>query len=187
MARESPRVLIRTATLIVGALLINACTPAELASPSAQAPPAVTLTVAEMLPTVLHGGALMEDPEVDATTGELKQLVRRLGKTSADVEAAVRRAPDGAASRAFVRGVRIAGVDGARLLAAETALIREIVGREAQAEIPADVISIGGRPVTRLVSPVARRPIYLLVSQDTIFLIGDADEPEADELVRQIP
>lgn len=188
MLRRLPRVLtLRTTTLIVGVLLINACTPAELVSPSAQATPAGTLAVAEMLPTALHGGVLVQDPDVDATTGELDQFVRRLGKTSADVEAAVRRAPDGGASRAFVRGVRIAGVDGARLLAEEIALIREIVAREAQAAIPADIISIGGKPVTRLVPPGSNRPIYLLASQDTIFLIGDADEAEADELIRQIP
>ena len=72
-------------------------------------------------------------------------------------------------------------------MAEETALIREILGREAQADVPADVISLGGKRVTRLVSPIGDEPLYLLVSQDTIFLIGGADEPEADELIRQIP
>jgi hypothetical protein len=188
MLRRVPRVLtLRTTTLMVGALLIMACTPVELVSPSAQASPAGTLPVAEMLPTALHGEALVEYPGMDPTTGALSQLVRRLGKTSADVEAAGRIAPDEGASRAFVQGVRIAGVDGARLLAEETALLREILGREAQADVPADVISLGGKRVTRLVPPLADEPLYLLVSQDTIFLIHSADEPEADELIRQIP
>lgn len=188
MLRRLPRVLtLRTTTLIVGALLTMACTPVELVSPSARASPAATLAVAEMLPTALHGEALVEHPGVDPTTGALNQLVRRLGKTSADVEAAGRIAPDEGASRASVQGVRIAGVDGARLLAEETALIREILGREAQADVPADVISLGGKRLTRLVPPLADEPLYLLVSQDTIFLIGGADEPEADELIRQIP
>lgn len=187
MLRRLPRVLtLRTTTLIVGALLTMACTPVELVSPSARASPAGTLAVAEMLPTALHGEALVEHPGVDPTTGALDQLVRRLGKTSADVEAAGRIAPDEGASSS-VQGVRIAGVDGARLLAEETALIREILGREAQADVPADVISLGGKRVTRLVPPLADEPFYLLVSQDTIFLIGGADEPEADELIRQIP
>lgn len=161
--------------MIVGALLFTACMPAG------------TLAVAEMLPTTLDGEALVEGPDVDTTTGELGQLVGRLGKTSADVEAAARSVPDDRPSKAFVRGVRIAGVDGARLLDEETALIREILGRDAQAEITAEVISIGGKPVTRLASPVGKRPIYLLVSLDTIFLIGNADESEADELIRRIP
>lgn len=188
MLRRLPRVLtLRTTTLIVGALLTMACTPVELVSPSARASPAGTLAVAEMLPTALHGEALVEHPGVDPTTGALNQLVRRLGKTSADVEAAGRIAPDEGASRASVQGVRIAGVDGARLLAEETALIREILGREAQADVPTDVISLGGKRVTRLVPPLADESLYLLVSQDTIFLIGGADEPEADELIRQIP
>ena len=187
MLRRLPRVLtLRTTTLIVGALLTMACTPVELVSPSAPASPAGRRGVAEMLPTALHGEALVEYP-VDPTTGALSQLVRRLGKTSADVEAAGRIAPDEGASRAFVQGVRIAGVDGARLLAEETALLREILGREAQADVPADVISLGGKRVTRLVPPLADEPLYLLASQDTIFLIHSADEPEADELIRQIP
>ena len=188
MLRRLPRGLtLRTMKLIVGALLTVACAPVELVSPTARASPAGTLAVAEMLPTALHGEALVEHPGVDPTTGALNQLVRRLGKTSADVEAAGRIAPDEGASRASVQGVRIAGVDGARLLAEETALIREILGREAQADVPADVISLGGKRVTRLVPPPADEPLYLLVSQDTIFLIGGADEPEADELIRQIP
>jgi hypothetical protein len=188
MLRRLPRVLtLRTTTLIVGALLTLACTPVELVSPSARASPARTLAVAEMLPTALHGKALVELPGVDPTTGALSQLVRRLAKTSADAEAAGRIAPDEGASRAFVQGVRIAGVDGATLLTEEAALIREILRREAQADVPADVISLGGRRVIRLVPPLADEPLYLLVSQDTIFLIGDADEPEADELIRQIP
>ena len=183
MPRQSPRALtLRTTTLIVGALLIMACTPVELVSPSPPASPARTLAVAEMLPTALHGEALVEHPGVDPTTGALNQLVRRLGKTSTDVEAAARSAPDDGVSRAFVQGVRIDGVDGARLLAEQTALIREIIGREAQAVIPADVISLGGKRVTRLVSPAADEALYLLVSQDTIFLVGSADESEADEL-----
>ena len=188
MLRRLPREpTLRTTTLIVGALLTVACTPVELVSPSAQASPAVTLPVAEMLPAALHGEALIELPGVDPTTGALGQLVRRLGKTSADVEAAGRIAPDEGASRASVVGVRIAGVDGARLLAEDTALLREILGREAQADVPADVISLGGKRVTRLVSPIGDEPLYLLVSQDTIFQIGGADEPETDELIRQIP
>ncbi len=188
MLRRLPRVLsLRNTALIVGALLTMACTPVELVSPSARASPAGTLAVAEMLPTALHGEALVEQPGVDPTTGALNRLVRRLGKTSADVEAAGRNAPDEAASRAFVSGVRIAGVNGARLLAEETALIREILGREAQADIRADVISLGGKRVTRLVPPLPYEPLYLLVSLDTIFLIGFADEPEAEELIRQIP
>ena len=140
-----------------------------------------------MLPTAIRGEALVEHPGVDPTTGALNQLVRRLGKTSADVEVAARIAPDEGASRASVQGVRIAGVDGARLLGEETALLREILGREAQADVPADVIVLGGKLVTRLVPPLADEPLYLLVSQDTIFLIVGADEPEADELIRQIP
>ena len=100
MLRRLPRVLtLRTTTLIVGALLTMACTPVELVSPSAQASPAGTLAVAEMLPTALHGEVLVEYPDVDPTTGALSQLVRRLGKTSADVEAAGRIAPDEGASR----------------------------------------------------------------------------------------
>jgi hypothetical protein len=187
MLRRSPRVLtLRTTTLIAGALLTLACTPVEQVSSSA-ASPAGTLTVAEMLPTALHGKALVELPGVDPTSGALSQLVRRLGKTSADAEAAGRLAPDEGASRAFIQGVRIAGVDGASLLADETTLIREILRREAQADVPADVISLGGKRVIRLVPPLADEPLYLFVSQDTIFLIGDADEPEADELIRQVP
>jgi hypothetical protein len=140
-----------------------------------------------MLPTALHGVALVEYPGVDPTTGALNRLVRRLGKTSADVEAAGRIAPDEGASRASVLGLRIAGVDGARLLAEQTALLREILGREAQADVPADVIFLGGKLVTRLVPPLADESLYLLVSQDTVFFIVGADEPEADELIRQIP
>jgi hypothetical protein len=188
MLRRLPRVLtLATTALIVGALLTMACTPVELVSPSARASPAGTLAVAEMLPTALHGEALVELPGLDPTTGALNQLVRRLDKTSADVEAAGRIAPDEGANRAFVHGVRIAGVDGARLLAEDTALIREILTREAQADVPADVISLGGKRVTRLVPPLDDEPLYLLVSQDTIFLIGGANELEADELIRQIP
>ncbi len=187
MLARLPRVLtLRTTALMVGALVTVACTPVELVSPSARASPVEILAVAEMLPTVVHGGVLVEIP-VDPTTGALNRLVQRLGKTSADVEVAGRGARDGAASRAFVTGLRIAGVDGARLLAEQTALIREIVGREAQANIPADVIVHGGKRVTRLGNPDADRDLYLLVFEDTIFMIGQADEPEADELIRQLP
>ncbi len=187
MLRRLPCLLtLRTSTLFVGVLLITACAPVLPVSPSAPASPAGTLSVAEMLPKALRGEALVEYP-VDPTTGALGQLVRRLGKASADVEAAGRIAPDEGASSASVQGIRIAGVDGARLLAEETALIREILGREAQADIPADVMSLGGKRVTRLAAPLADEPLYLLVSQDTIFLIHGVDEPEADELIRQIP
>ncbi len=188
MLRRLPPVLtLLTTTLIVGALLTVACTPVELVSPSARASPAGTLAVAEMLPTALHAEALRVLPGADPTTGALNQLVRRLGKTSADVEVAGRIAFHEGASNASIQGVRIAGVDGARLLAEETALVREILARETQADVPADVISLGGKRVTRLVSPLADEPLYLLVSQDTIFLISGADEPDADELIRQIP
>ena len=188
MLRRLPRALaLRTTTAIVGVLLIMACTPVDPVSPSVRASPAGTLAVAGMLPTTLQGEALVELPGVDPTTGALNQLVRRLGKTSADVQAAGRIAPDEGASSASVQVVRIAGVDGARLLAEETALIREILAREAQADVPADVISLGGKRVTRLVPPLADESLYLLVSQDTIFLIVGADEPEAVELIRQIP
>jgi hypothetical protein len=167
MPRRLPRALdLRTTTLIFGVLLTMACTPVELDSPSARVSPGPTLAVAEMLPAALHGQALVEHPGVDPTTGALGQLVRRLGKTSADVEAAARLAPDEGASRALVQGVRIDGVDGARFLAEETALLREILGREAQAVVPVEVISLGGKRVTRLVPPLADEPLYLVVSQD---------------------
>lgn len=187
MLRRLPRVFtLRTTTLIFGALLTLACSPVEQVSPSA-ASPAGKLTVAEMLPATLHGEALVELPGVDPTTGALSQLVRRLGKTSADAEAAGRLAPGGRPRRAVVSGLRIAGVDGASLLAGETALLREILRREAQADVPADVIFLGDRRVIRLLPPLADKPLYLVVSQDTVFMIVDADEPEADELIRQIP
>ncbi len=185
MLRRSPRRLVlRTAALIIGALVTLACTPAELVPPSAQATPGATLAVVDMLPRSLRGAALVDQPDGDLTTGALARLVRRLGKTTADMEATGRSAPTG---RPSVMGVRIAGVDGARLLAEMTALLREILGREVEAEVPADVISVGDRRVTRLVPPRPYKPLYLLVSQDTIFLIAFADEHEADEFIRQIP
>lgn len=178
---------LRISALIGGALLAMACTPGELASPTVEASPAAPLAVDQLLPTALFGAALVEGPEVDPTTGALGQLVKRLGKTGDDVEIAVRMAPAAGTNSAFVRGVRIAGVDGARLLAAEIALLREIIERDAQAAVPVDVISLGGKAATRLMSPNSDRALYLVLSQDAVFLIGGADEREADDLISQIP
>jgi hypothetical protein len=170
---------------ILALLVVAACTPAPSvapSSPSAHGP----LTVAEMLPTTLGGQPLIDHPGVDPTTGALNQLVERVGKTTDDVEAAGRLMPEGASSRASIIGFRITGIAGARLLTEHTAVIGGILERE-QGDVAIEAISLGGRDVTRILAPVANEHLYLLASQDALFLIGSATEPEAEDLIRQIP
>jgi hypothetical protein len=66
------------------------------------------------------------------------------------------------------------------------AVIREGLERDGFA-LDVEVMSLGGRELTKLTYIHAPEPIYLLVSDDTLFTVGGADDAPATELVRQIP
>ncbi len=151
----------------------------EFASPSPTPPP----PVAEMLPST-RGGEEMDLTRVDLSGGVLRDVVLRLGRTSADVEAAGR-SPSGAADGS-ITGLRIAYVEGDRLMDAYVEAVRDLVEGDGSS-IDVEPVSLGGRPVTRLDVPGAPEPTYLFVTGDTLFVLEETDEATAADWVGQIP
>jgi hypothetical protein len=152
-------------------------------SPSDSPPPLPAPSVVDMLPRTVNG-VEMQLSHVDASTGALRQVVRRLGRTSADVEAAGRSPMD--ATTGSVTGVRIAHVEGDRLLEAYTEVTRNIVEQDGE-ELRVEPVSLGDKRVTKLDHTKAPRPIYLFVTDDTLFTVADATEATAADWFGQIP